>query len=264
MRPHTESGKVRARSGAARLLGSVETLPGEAATCQYLRRIETYAERIRRAADVTEIVGLLDQALRETRALQEAGEAEEARSRVAAAERQIKSLRAELELVRGLLHQDALTGALNRRGLAAAFERETARAERHGAALSVVALDLDHFKRLNDRHGHAAGDQAIVRVTEIAATALRPSDAFARIGGEEFALILAEAHLEEARLCALRLQAALAARPFEWNGARVALTFSAGVAQRRPGETLEQCLKRADAALYAAKRAGRNRVKTAT
>ena len=116
---------------------------------------------------------------------------------------------------------------------------------------------------MNDRYGHAAGDRAISRLAEIAIGTLRPSDAFARTGGEEFALILSGAHLEEARLCALRLQAALAAAPLEWNSSRVALTFSAGVAERRAGETLEQCLKRADAALYAAKRAGRNRVKTA-
>ena len=263
MRADTETGDLHAAASASRLAAGADTPPGEAATFQYFQRIETYAERIRRAADITEIVGILDEALRETRALHDGEEAEEARYRAAAAERQIESLRAELELVRGLLHEDALTGALNRRGLAVAYEREAARAERHGAALSLIALDLDHFKRLNDRHGHAAGDQAIMRVAEVATSALRPSDAFARIGGEEFALVLADAHLEEARLCALRLQAALAATPMDWNAARIALTFSAGVAQRRPGETLEQCLGRADAALYAAKRAGRNRVKTA-
>jgi len=263
MRTETDGGRARLAATAMTAARGSQARNATPATLEYFRRIEAYARRIRRTADVTEIVGIIEEALRETRALRENESAEEARRRASAAESEIETLRAELELVRGLLHEDALTGALNRRGLAAAFEREAARAERHGAALSLVALDLDHFKRLNDRHGHAAGDQAIVRVAEVASGALRPSDAFARIGGEEFALVLTDAHLEEARLCALRLQAALAAAPLQWHTARIALTFSAGVAQRRPGETLEQCLGRADTALYAAKRAGRNRVKTA-
>ncbi|MCC7485322.1 MAG: GGDEF domain-containing protein [Burkholderiales bacterium] len=262
MRTESETGHAhRARQAAgeaARAAGA-----GRGHTIEYSRRIEAYACRIRASSDAAEIVGILDEALRETRALREDEAAEETRRRAADAEREIEALRAELELVRGLLHEDALTGALNRRGLAAAFEREVARAGRSGASLSIVAIDLDHFKKLNDRHGHAAGDRAIVRIAEVAAGALRPSDAFARVGGEEFALVLSEARLEEARLCALRLQAALAATPLEWNGARIALTFSAGVAEWRPGESLEQCLGRADTALYAAKRAGRNRVRAA-
>ena len=236
--------------------------PARANAQRYRQRIEVYAERIRRAGGIAEIVGILDQALRETRVLHDQETSGEARLRAAEAEHQIAALRAELELVTGLLREDALTGSLNRRGLADAFEREAARAERGISPLALVLIDLDHFKRLNDAHGHAAGDQALMHFAVTAGRELRPSDLLARYGGEEFVIVLPDAQLDQAQFCAMRLQAALAAAPLEWNGAPIALTFSAGVVQRAAGETLDQCLSRADAALYAAKRAGRNRVKT--
>lgn len=230
---------------------------------QYRQRIEAYAERIRRARDPAEIVGVLDQALRETRALHDQEPAFEARRRAAEAERQIEALRAELGLVTALLREDPLTGALNRRGLREGFERESARTGRLGTDLSVILLDLDNFKKLNDEHGHAVGDRALAHVTQVARRTLRPSDQFGRFGGEEFVALLPEAGIEEARACALRLQAALAAAPLELGRSVLALTFSAGVARRRGDESFDQCLERADAALYGAKRAGKNRVKLA-
>ena len=230
---------------------------------QYRQRIELYAERIRRTSDPDEIIGVLDQAVRETRALHDQEPAFEARRRAAEAERQIKALRAELDLVTALLREDPLTGALNRRGLCEGFERELSRTERQGAELSVVLLDLDNFKKLNDGYGHTTGDRALAHLTQVARKTLRPSDQFGRYGGEEFVAVLPEAGIDEAQACALRLQAALAGAPLEVAGGALPLTFSAGVARCRDQETFEQCLERADAALYAAKRAGKNRVKIA-
>ena len=258
METQADSRKLRLVKGLA---AAAPAAPQSA--LRYRQRIEIYAERIRRAASVAEIVDVLDQALRETRVLREGERTREPRQRLLAAEREIESLRADLALARGLLQQDPLTGALNRRGLEAAFAREAARADRHGAVMSVAAIDLDRFKRLNDTYGHAAGDQALAHLCAVAGRALRPSDVFGRIGGEEIAIVLPDAQREDARQCTMRLQSALAASPLEWAAAAIPLTFSAGVAQRAAGETVEQCLRRADAALYAAKRGGRNRVKMA-
>jgi diguanylate cyclase len=259
MEPHTEARKLRLVKGVAQ----TRPVAAPASALRYRQRIEIYAERVRRAVSVGEIVGILDQALRETRALREGERTREPRQRLLQAEREIESLRADLALARGLLQQDPLTGALNRRGIEAAFARESARAERHGACLCLMVLDLDRFKRLNDTYGHAAGDQALAHLCAVAARALRPSDVFGRIGGEEFVILLPDAHLEDGRQCAMRLQTALAVDPLQWVATPIALTFSAGVAQRAPGEAFELCLRRADAALYAAKRGGRNRVRMA-
>jgi diguanylate cyclase len=234
-----------------------------AAARAYQRSVERYANRIRRAKEPAEIVNLLDQALRETRALHAASEATDTRRRTEEAERQIAQLRAELALVTGLLNEDPLTGLLNRRGLVQGFEREAARAARHRCELSLILLDLDNFKRLNDTHGHAAGDQVLMHLAGVAGAALRSSDLLARYGGEEFVIVMGESRLEEARQCALRLQAALAAAPLAWNGARIPITFSAGVVQQLVGESLDDCLTRADEALYLAKNSGRKRVQTA-
>jgi diguanylate cyclase len=245
--------EVRARPAAAK----------EAAN-RYRERIVICAERIRRAGNVGEIVTILDEALQETQALRgDEQRTAAALRRSELAEQQIRTLRAELKLVTALLNEDALTQTLNRRGLASTFEREAARADRNGGDLALVLIDLDEFKRLNDEHGHAAGDEALRHLSRLARGHLRSPDLFARLGGEEFVAILPDARLEDARLCAMRLQAVLAAAPLTQDGKRIALTFSAGVVQRPRGDSLERCLSRADEALYAAKRAGRNRVKTA-
>jgi diguanylate cyclase len=121
-------------------------------------------------------------------------------------------------------------------------------------------LDLDNFKLVNDTLGHVAGDRALIHfVTTIHAT-LRPTDLTARSGGEEFGVLFPACLLQEGFEAIERLQRELARRPFQFEQGRQVLTFSAGVAQWRPGESLEQLMRRADASLYEAKRAGKNRV----
>ena len=156
---------------------------------------------------------------------------------------------------------DHLTGAPSRRAFFAAAERERARSERTAAPLSLLLFDVDHFKRVNDTHGHAVGDRVLVEIVEHACASLRGQDLCGRLGGEEFAALLPDTGAITALQVAERLRMALQrtaqdARP----GAGVAYTVSIGVATLEVGETVASLLSRADLALYAAKAAGRNRV----
>jgi len=175
-----------------------------------------------------------------------------------AAEMRIAELERQLAETQAVACSDPLTGAANRRGLQKGFERELARVVRSGEALSLVVLDVDNFKRVNDTHGHSSGDQALVHLVRVLRNALRPVDLVARLGGEEFALLLTGAGREEALATMARLQRELDAQPLPELGLK--LTFSAGVAMRQGDESLDQLLGRADMAAYAAKRAGKNRV----
>jgi len=163
----------------------------------------------------------------------------------------------ELARLQRLTELDPLTGALNRNGLDATFPELAAMA----GPLSVAMVDIDHFKQVNDQHGHALGDEVLRAVAGLLMSQLRATDAVVRYGGEEFLVILpgvgvrhAERVLERAR-CSIA-EATLASRP-------IRITVSAGVVQRREDESKSDLIARADTALYAAKRAGRNRVEIA-
>jgi diguanylate cyclase (GGDEF)-like protein len=156
--------------------------------------------------------------------------------------------------------RDPLTALPNRRAFDEDLAREAARAARTGAAVAVVVLDVDRFKAVNDAHGHAAGDAVLRAVAARAAAAIRAGDLLARIGGEEFGILLPGADLARAADAAERLRAALAAAPIEAAGRALAVTASFGCAALAPGERPEALLARADARLYDAKRDGRNRV----
>jgi len=166
----------------------------------------------------------------------------------------------ELEALAALARRDPLTGLANRRAFEEALAREVARAARDGAPLAVIALDVDHFKRVNDAHGHAAGDAVLAEVAARAAQALRAGDLLARVGGEEFAALLPGASLEAAAEAAERVRARIVALPIAAGGAFLAVTLSAGLAALAQGEDGAALLARADERLYAAKRAGRDRV----
>jgi diguanylate cyclase (GGDEF)-like protein len=155
--------------------------------------------------------------------------------------------------------RDGLTGLPNRRAFDEELAREVARAGRTGGPLAVVVLDVDRFKAVNDRHGHAAGDAVLREVAARAAAAARRGDLAARIGGEEFALILPSADLAGAAELAERIRAAIAGSPVH-AGEPLAVTASLGCAALAPGEAPGALLARADARLYEAKRAGRDRV----
>jgi len=168
----------------------------------------------------------------------------------------------EIARLHRLAQVDPLTGALGRRGYDKAFPEVVARDHRV-KPLSVAMVDLDHFKRVNDEHGHATGDEVLRRVTLLLASVLRGGDAVIRHGGEEFLLILAGADLAQARRVAERARAAVEARVLTVKGVSVRVTVSIGVAERRDEEPREILVARADAAMFAAKRGGRNRVEVA-
>ena len=176
------------------------------------------------------------------------------------AQRSLAEIKAELIESRKLLGQDPLTGTENRRSMGMILEREVLHARSEGSSLSVAMVDVDHFKKINDIYGHAAGDAALVHLTAIARSILRGNDAFIRYGGEEFLLILPETGLAGASFVAERLQAILEKAPLVYEGKAIAMAFSAGVAQFKSDDTEETLVQRADAALYGAKRAGRRRV----
>lgn len=152
------------------------------------------------------------------------------------------------ELAR-LSRTDSLTGIANRRHLDEYLAREIERAARSGEPLSLVLLDMDHFKGFNDVHGHPSGDALLREATTAWGTTLRAADLLARFGGEEFAVVLPDCGAEHALIAAERLRAAIPSGQ----------TASAGVAVLLPGGSADSLLARADAALYAAKRAGRDR-----
>ena len=227
---------------------------------EYSSRIEGYAQKIRQTNDVGDIISLLEDALRETHAMHTASEVEVVRQQVIHAENRIERLKAELELGTKLVREDQLTGALNRRGLDDALVRECARADRGNAPLCIVLLDLDNFKRVNDTFGHQAGDAVLANLVSIVKETIRSNDLIGRYGGEEFMLILPDARVEEAVAVTSRIQRGLAAKPLPWGSGQLEVTFSAGLALRRRGDTEVALINHADQALYEAKRVGKNRI----
>ncbi len=173
----------------------------------------------------------------------------------------LNAMQEELAETRQMLNEDALTGALNRRGLDATLSREIARAQRVSARLSLAMVDLDHFKKVNDDFGHAAGDQMLMHFTSLIRSVMRKSDALVRYGGEEFTLILPDTDARGAHFVLGRLQQLMARTPLNYEGKQINTTFSAGVATLKPEENGHALLRRADDAVYAAKNAGRNAIR---
>ena len=232
-------------------------------TAEYHDRLNLHAQRIERADSLAELSTLVVEVMEDTRGVQaEIGrsqaELQHAQRTVAEHEARTKRLERELSDLSSRLNEDYLTQLLNRRGLARAFQAEASRADRAQEPMCIALLDIDNFKSLNDRLGHAAGDQALIHLSRVLRESIRPSDSIARWGGEEFVILLPETNLDGAVRTMVRVQRALTRRYYLHNNERMLITFSAGVAQRRPGESQEALVARADRALYRAKSAGRN------
>ena len=230
-----------------------------------------FQESVGRHADVVESADSLEsladavrQMVAESRAMHEmVGQTQQRlhaeHGRAAELAERVRTLEDELRQLSDEVSTDPLTQIANRRGLQQMFEAESARAERNGVPIAIALLDIDNFKKLNDRLGHGAGDQALKALAERVKQQLRPADAVARYGGEEFVVMLPDATIEQGREVLTRMQRALTAALFMHDEEQVFVTFSAGLTLYRRGESIEQALDRADEALYEAKRTGKNR-----
>ncbi|RUT33035.1 sensor domain-containing diguanylate cyclase [Arsenicitalea aurantiaca] len=165
----------------------------------------------------------------------------------------------QIEL-RQIAEQDSMTGALTRRGFIAEMEKDFARARRYDRPSALLVLDIDNFKAINDAHGHPAGDAVVIAVARACMQSMRASDAFGRIGGEEFAMLLPETDAGDALACAERIRQLIAELTVDTSAGPLSVTASFGVAAMGPAITgPEQWFSEADIALYEAKRYGRNR-----
>lgn len=273
-----EAANARAASLSALLTGVAAMLAGVAVLMRYyvggylIRRLSWLAEGMLTIAagrygaplppEGPDELGRLAQALRKFRDMAISGERREAELRAANAK--ANSALAALEAAQqDLMRQartDFLTGAANRQHFMETAERLWLRAQRDGAPISILMIDIDHFKRVNDTYGHLAGDDVLRAFAAVCSDVLRPSDLFGRLGGEEFAAVLPRADLPGAHEAAERLRAAVAALEVQTSGMRLRITISIGVAQSTGDDRLDDAIARADAALYAAKLSGRNRV----
>lgn len=185
----------------------------------------------------------------------------EAASRLAA---EVERLQAELAAARAQVAQleasadiDALLNILNRRGFERELRRALAYVRRYGASAALIYLDLDHFKPVNDRHGHAAGDRVLQAVAAVLLRCVRESDVLARLGGDEFGVLLWNVSEIQAAAKARELESAIAAMVVMQAGVTLAVGVSAGIAMLGAGDLAADVIARADLAMYARKRAGR-------
>jgi diguanylate cyclase (GGDEF)-like protein len=174
--------------------------------------------------------------------------------------RQNRVLQEMNSLLQQQAYTDQLTGCFNRRRWLELGALAVERANRYGGSLSLLMLDLDHFKAVNDRFGHPAGDEVLRDFTHMLLQMVRKFDIVGRMGGEEFSILLPETPLDKAQVLAERIRASMQKMRFRFCGQEVTVTVSLGVAQYKRNETFSVYLQRADVALYKAKHKGRNQV----
>jgi diguanylate cyclase (GGDEF)-like protein len=178
-------------------------------------------------------------------------------NQLAEKEREIEAL---LEKVENMSRHDPLTGALNRRTLTHILGAELQRSHRTGNPFCFAIINLDHFRKVNDKFGHPVGDLVLKTIAETSMSLLRVLDRFGRFGGEEFGIILPATWLDQGVLAMIRLNKAIAACDWDHLTPGQTVTFSTGITTNAPGDTAEVIIKRAEQALMQAKNEGRNRI----
>ena len=234
-------------------------------TSAYQGKLEETARLIEKANSLDEITPVLRNIVGSTRSL--ASDSLTARDqlrgmaeKVAANEAELGRLHQQLDRLSAQARHDPLTGALNRKGLDEALERELQTVRRKSQALCLGMIDIDNFKSINDRLGQHSGDAALVHLASVARELMRSQDSLARYRGEEFVVLLPDTALDAGVEAMTRLQRELSKRFFMAGTEKVLITFSAGVAQLGEQEGAAEAIRRADQAMYLAKRAGKNRV----
>ena len=258
--------REQAKRALKELIGSMLGELGElgSQTGKFQENVGRYTDVIERAESLEELTIVVSDLVAESRAVhgqvaQAQARLQEEHTEASSLSRRVDELENELQRLAEEVTTDQLTQVANRRGLIKVFEVERARMERNGSSLSIGLLDIDNFKRLNDEHGHAKGDQALKALAERVSKTLRATDLVARYGGEEFVVLLPDTKVPEAQDTLTRLQRSLSGGLFLNEGKNLLVTFSAGVSACRSGERIEDVLERADQALYEAKRSGKNR-----
>ncbi len=231
----------------------------------FQEKIEVSATKIKAATRIDDLGSLLQEVIDATRTMSEGTslarrQMQDMQEKVVATETTLVRLYEELDKVSAQARHDPLTDALNRKGLDDALSREIANAQRKNLPLSVCLLDIDNFKKLNDRLGHETGDKALIHLANVARQCMRPNDTLARYGGEEFVILMPDTPLSHSIEIMIRLQRELTKMFFLSGKENILITFSAGVAQVGTNETGIDAVNRADQAMYLAKRAGKNRV----
>ncbi|NMM14429.1 MAG: GGDEF domain-containing protein [Rhodoferax sp.] len=234
-------------------------------TSAYHGKMEENARLIEQAKTMADIAPVLKEVVGATRtmahdSLTARDELRGMREKAQTTEAELVKLHQELDRVSALARHDPLTGALNRKGLDEALDREISNVRRKESPLCMAMLDIDNFKTLNDTLGHATGDAALTHLATVTREAMRPQDTLARYGGEEFVILLPDTPLDKGIEAMTRLQRELTKRFFLAGTEKILITFSAGVAQMAGNESGLETIKRADQAMYLAKRSGKNRV----
>ncbi|KAB2918402.1 MAG: diguanylate cyclase [Dechloromonas sp.] len=228
-------------------------------------KIEQSAREIEQVKRIEDLAPLLKDVITATRSMAEETalsrqQLQGLQEKVQATEAELVQLHLELDSASALARHDPLTDALNRKGLDEALAREIAGMRRKDSPLSVCLLDIDNFKKLNDRLGHDVGDSALIHLANVARSNMRPTDTLARYGGEEFVILMPDTALADGIEAMVRLQRELTKAFFLSGKEKILITFSAGVAQLTAEESGADAIRRADRAMYLAKRAGKNRV----
>jgi diguanylate cyclase len=214
-----------------------------------LKRKVRDAEQNSPQADPAEVVRLLSHIVQANDMLQQ---------RLDHAEKTLKAQAAEITSFMSEARTDTLTTLPNRRVFDDEFARRMAEFRRHGTPISVLIVDIDHFKKFNDRHGHLAGDTILAKVARVLRETMRESDLVARLGGEEFVILLPGTDIAEAGNAAERARIAVEQIDCQYEGKQMRVTVSCGAAKANTGEDAKGVVKRADQALYASKSVGRN------
>ncbi len=221
------------------------------------------ATQVGDAKDFNEVKEIVDQMLIETKALLNSGKRLQSRMKISSED--LKQLQQELEKSQQEAQTDALTSLINRRGLEKRLELERIRARQNNQAFSIIMVDIDHFKLVNDNFGHLVGDSLLRSIAHLLKGQLRKSDLAARYGGEEFLILLAETGIEGAMAVSRKIQDALSTKEWkikETGESMGKITVSMGIAMYDLKEAEKDLIKRADDALFIAKKNGRDRIVT--